>query len=453
MIFIDFILSFFRPTSNEASAANAASPTATADAPRNIGEVEVNVEPIIVGIEMDSDGSRASSSNPQAAPAFMQGLMQMLNGSGGGTGRGGVGLHRAAQSATRSSSTNTSTPGSGGQGVGGGAQTQSTTSTNTRSSAHVHVAPLGPMSFNFPPMMMSQPSFDPLLPCNSHHTNPLNRRTRHPAGPQAPQRPRSASVPPRNAANRAQQEARSNHHGGEANSARSSPAHVRRPPSQRSNFDFEVTAHADIMPMIMTPQGMVSIGTPTRMQQPSSRATVSSGGSGSLGGQDRMEPSLAQLLAALQGEAASGGDRGGGSGNVDLGMLNVVMGVMNEINGNSNRTVSEFLERIPDYNYREGESLVTDLLMLIARNTSFADLVNILQGSSDLNHLQTPLREFIRRYILTPPNEDEEHDIDAAVLYLVDSHFTHLEAMAAEANVQADIGNSFFFRYQDSIAQ
>ena len=199
------------------------------------------------------------------------------------------------------------------------------------------------------------------------------------------------------------------------------------------------------MPMIMTPQGMVSIGTPTRMQQPSSRATVSSGGSGSLGGQDRMEPSLAQLLAALQGEAASGGDRGGGSGNVDLGMLNVVMGVMNEINGNSNRTVSEFLERIPDYNYREGESLVTDLLMLIARNTSFADLVNILQGSSDLNHLQTPLREFIRRYILTPPNEDEEHDIDAAVLYLVDSHFTHLEAMAAEANVQADIGNSFFF--------
>ena len=96
---------------------------------------------------------------------------------------------------------------------------------------------------------------------------------------------------------------------------------------------------------------------------------------------------------------------------------------------------------------------MTDLLMLIARNTSFADLVNILQGSSDLNHLQTPLREFIRRYILTPPNEDEEHDIDAAVLYLVDSHFTHLEAMAAEANVQADIGNSFFFRYQDSIAQ
>ena len=200
--------------------------------------------------------------------------------------------------------------------------------------------------------------------------------------------------------------------------------------------------------MIMTPQGMMNIGTPTRMMQqpPPSRATVSSGGSGGHGGQDRMEPSLAQLLAALQGEAASGpGDRSAGGGNVDLGMFNVVMGVMNEINGNSNRTVSEFLERIPDYNYREGESLVTDLLMLIARNTSFADLVNILQGSSDLNHLQTPLREFIRRYILTPPNEDEEHDIDAAVLYMVDSHFAHLEAMAAEANVQADIGNRFFF--------
>ena len=450
----DFIIiSLFRPTSSEASAsAAAASPTTTsADVPRNIAEVEVNVEPIIVGIEVDSDGSRASGGNPQAAPAFMQGLMQMLNGSGGGTLRGGVGLPRGPQS--RSSNTNASGPASGGQDsqappprVGGGAQTQSTTSTNTRSSAHVHVAPLGPMSFNFPhPMMMSgQPSFDPLLPCNSHHTNPLNRRTRHPAGPQAPQRPRSASMPPRNAsANRAQQPT-----GGEANSARSSPAHARRPTSQqRSNFDFEITAHADIMPMIMTPQGMMNIGTPTRMMQqpPPSRATVSSGGSGGHGGQDRMEPSLAQLLAALQGEAASGpGDRSAGGGNVDLGMFNVVMGVMNEINGNSNRTVSEFLERIPDYNYREGESLVTDLLMLIARNTSFADLVNILQGSSDLNHLQTPLREFIRRYILTPPNEDEEHDIDAAVLYLVDSHFAHLEAMAAEANVQADIGNRFF---------
>ena len=97
---------------------------------------------------------------------------------------------------------------------------------------------------------------------------------------------------------------------------------------------------------------------------------------------ERMEPSLAQLLTALQGEANGG----------DAGMLNVVMGVMSEINGNSNRTVSEFLERIPDYNYSEGESLITDLLMLIARNTSFSDLVNIFQGSSDLNHLQTPLR-------------------------------------------------------------
>ena len=354
-----------------------------------IGEVEVNVEPIIVGIEMEPEiltGGRINSDNRTGQPpAFMQGLMQMLNNPRGPTVGSNAGRSQQASTTTASNSTNSNATGQDSQArSGGGAQTQSTTSTNTRSSAHVHVAPLGPMSFNIPSMMMpGQPSFDPLLPCNSHHTNPLNRRTRHPAAPQAPQRPRSASVPPRTAnaggreaGNRAQQSVGQ----GEANSARSSPAHRR--PMQR-NFDFEITAHADIMPMIMTPQGMMSIGTPRRMMPPPptpGRATNSQ--SSANGSQDRMEPSLAQLLTALQGEANGG----------DAGMLNVVMGVMSEINGNSNRTVSEFLERIPDYNYTEGESLVTDLLMLIARNTSFSDLVNIFQGSSDLNHLQTPLR-------------------------------------------------------------
>ena len=440
------LIRFCRPPSTQASAANTGSAAAT-ETPRTIGEVEVNVEPIIVGIEMsESDGSRVGSvGSAQPSPAFVQGLMQMLNNSGGG--RVGGMARNASTQPPASSSTNATPTSSGQDGQPtptrtGGAQTQSTTSTNTRSSAHVHVAPLGPMSLNFPPMMMSgQPSFDPLLPCNSHHTNPLNRRTRHPAGPQAPQR-RSSSMPPRNAANRAGQEAsgRNNTSGEASNSARSSP--MRRPqastqPHRGHNFDFEITAHADIMPMIMTPHGMMSLGgAPTRIQQPPSRATVSTGGGG--GGQERMEPSLAHLLAALQGEAINASGSGDRSSTADAGMFNVVMGVMNEINGNSSRTVSEFLERIPDYNYREGESLVTDLLMLIARSTSFADLVNFFQGSSDLNHLQAPLREFIRRYVLTPPNEDIE-DIDAAVLYLVDSHFSHLEAMASQANVQADI--------------
>ena len=376
------------PSSDEGVNTGTGSGQADNVATATIGEVEV--QPIIVGIEMEPEiltGSRINSDNRSGQPpAFMQGLMQMLNNPRGPTATVGSNAGRSQQSNTTTNASNPTSSSATGQDSqarsGGGAQTQSTTSTNTRSSAHVHVAPLGPMSFNIPSMMMpGQPSFDPLLPCNSHHTNPLNRRTRHPAAPQAPQRPRSASVPPRTA-NAAGREPgnRPQPTTSEANSARSSPAHRR--PMQR-NFDFEITAHADIMPMIMTPQGMVSIGTPRRMMPPPpAPGRAANSQSSANGSQDRMEPSLAQLLTALQGEANGG----------DAGMLNVVMGVMSEINGNSNRTVSEFLERIPDYNYTEGESLVTDLLMLIARNTSFSDLVNIFQGSSDLNHLQTPLR-------------------------------------------------------------
>ena len=66
-------------------------------------------------------------------------------------------------------------------------------------------------------------------------------------------------------------------------------------------------------------------------------------------------------------------------------------------NSNSNsRTISSYLESFPEYSYTEGESLVTDLLMLIARNTTFTDVVNILVGSSQsMDGLQRPLRYYI----------------------------------------------------------
>ena len=61
-------------------------------------------------------------------------------------------------------------------------------------------------------------------------------------------------------------------------------------------------------------------------------------------------------------------------------------------NGNG-RTISSYLESLPDYSYTEGESLVTDLLMLIARNTTFSDLVNILLGTNNsMDGLQRPLQ-------------------------------------------------------------
>ena len=45
----------------------------------------------------------------------------------------------------------------------------------------------------------------------------------------------------------------------------------------------------------------------------------------------------------------------------------------------------------------------------------------------------------MRRYVLVAPNDDEEHDVDAAVLHLVDASFPQLEEMAREVQVRPDI--------------
>lgn len=280
------------------------------------------------------------------------------------------------------------------------------------------------------PFMMGQPTFDPLLPCNSHHiaANSFNRRTRHPAGHLMPPRVRSASVPPRGGnANQAQDN--SSRVDPQASSARSSPQ--RTPRRLFPNMDIEMSTHIDVLPMIMTPQGVMTFGTASTSRQPS---TVTSGS-----GLDSVEPSLAAMLAGLQSNDANNS------------MLGVVRGIMNEIgtamnanqnasSGSNERTIGDYLESLPDYTYVEGESLITDLLMLVARNTTFSSLVNILMGSSDsFRDLHVPLQQFLRRYVLTPPNDDEQHDIDAAVLHLVDVYYPQLEEMASTASVRPDI--------------
>ena len=320
------------------------------------------------------------------------------------------------------------------------------------------------MGFNLSPMMSSQPSFDPLLPCRSHHidANSLNRRIRHPAGPLLQQRTRSASVPPRgNGVNPNNPTPDATRPETQASSARSSPS--RRVPRPTTNVDFEVSTQIDVVPMIMTPQGVmggvVAFGSP-RTARPGVGAVgsqINAGSSAATGttamASDQVEPSLAALMGSLQ--SAVGG--GGSDANDNANMVNGVFGIMNEIRnavtagGNQNtrvgppgggdrRTISAYLESLPDYTYVAGESLLTDLLMLMARNTTFADLVSILMGSTEsLNSLQPPLREFVRRYVLTPPNDDEEHDVDAAVLHLVDMSFPQFEEMAREANVRPDL--------------
>ena len=139
------------------------------------------------------------------------------------------------------------------------------------------------------------------------------------------QRPRSASVPPRRdqrantpSSSNNQQTTASSQNNLQASSARSSPQRLPRTPSF-GNLDFEVSTHIDVVPMMMTPQGMVPLGpaaaTAARspFHRPPSTATTTGGGGSP--NSEAMEPSLAHLLGALQTNAS----------NEDANMFQVVM--------------------------------------------------------------------------------------------------------------------------------
>ncbi len=415
----------------EASPRPASEGDNNAGAGAGIGEVEVNVEPIVVGIELEPDtgagGARVSggAANGAMAQNFIHQLTSML--------RGGD-LLRGAQSSAGSPAGGPNASSQDSQ-ARSSSQTQPTTSTQTRSSAHVHYAPRGgALGINLSPMSMGPPTFDPLLNCNSHHIPGNNQMARSRLfGNFTAQRQRSASVPPRgNTAQNANQPRGEGAAGGraEANSARSSPQRVpNRAQRPFSNLDFEVSTQIDVVPMVMAfgpPRGAVGARVPVSSAPPGGPSV------------DLLEPSLQSLLGNLQSSTTEGDNT-----------LNVFSGILREAMransrssspGGDQRTISAFLESLPDYSFVEGESITTDLMMMVARNTTFTDLVNILMGSSDsLNGLQSPLREFVRRFVLVPPNDDEEHDVDAAVLHLVDVSYPHLEEMAREANVQPNV--------------
>ena len=211
-------------------------------------DIEVSMEPIVVGIEMgpeitiDSQGRVATSSSETSRGGSPPGSNLQM----GATRRGGApsagmiqNMIQAAlsnmgavanvsvqeitpasigiSSTSSSSNSSSSQPGQDSR-ARGNTQTQPTTSTRTRSSTQVINMPAGAMgppmgfmgsnSFQGGPMGGPVPNnnFDILLPCNSHHIpqNAIrrsgmgreNRRVRQ-AAFQQQQRPRSSSVPPR----------------------------------------------------------------------------------------------------------------------------------------------------------------------------------------------------------------------------------------------------------------
>lgn len=197
--------SLFRPPATGATPSTSSSPQETRPMevdngspapapPPAFAEVEVNIEPIIVGIEVEHGDMDTVTPDLLALRQRVQGnlsqvlQMQMVQ----------SGLMNAtrpsASSAEASTSEAENNAGQDSQ-ARGDTQTQPTTSTQTRSSPHVHPRAVGQLT-----SMMMAPPFDPLLPCSSHHVSAnFGHRTRHPAGStQLNSRPRSASVPPRN---------------------------------------------------------------------------------------------------------------------------------------------------------------------------------------------------------------------------------------------------------------
>ena len=117
------------------------------------------------------------------------------------------------------------------------------------------------------------------------------------------QRPRSASVPPRAGDQRpnsgsSNQQPTANSQNNQASSARSSPHRIPRFPSF-GNLDFEVSTHIDVVPMMMTPQGMVPLGS-TRPPPHAHNINMPNQNANSTPAAEGMEPSLAHLLRNLQ---------------------------------------------------------------------------------------------------------------------------------------------------------
>ncbi|KAG8229625.1 hypothetical protein J437_LFUL002350, partial [Ladona fulva] len=290
----------------------------------------------------------------------------------------------SASAATHSGTTSstTSTASSSASATAGGAQnsqargntaTHPTTSTQTRSTSRPHVQ-LAPAALQG----LGANSFDPFLPCNSHHLNSPRRRPR----PQAAASTASTEQPAQAAAS----------------------ATAEAPQSEAS--DQNNASRLDLLFAFMNHW----LGSGSR-----STSTTS----------NREDEAAPSLLSARTTENATPSRQGRPvippnlSDDGLLDRLNVPMelswlGLLNQMRlGNSQNegatsilhqqfsTLAEFLHTGPDYTYSEGESLLIDVFMLVARNLTFENVVALGMGHSQpLDNLQPILREFILQRML-----------------------------------------------------
>jgi len=325
------------------------------------------LQPVLVGIEL----------GPEIGPgAAQQGLHSAIN--------------NAIQQALRN--------GGSGSGNGGQPPTSNSGSSNNSNGPQVQVAvgppihiPMGPPA----PPMGNLHSFDPFLPCSSHHV----------AGGRAGARNTARLVPQRD---------------------------VRSAPGSRSS-SLPRTAET----------GAASAGqTPSSPAQPLAFDMWRNLASAS--GPQGVPPGLGGLLAGMLGRQPEAGGQ-----EADQNMLAMIQGVLGQVVGvlggggasGSSTTIAQFLNTLPDYNYVSGESLVTDLLMTLAQHLTFQDMVAIVgqnPSSNTLAGLQAPLQQFLRDRVLQDP-EVNRQSVESALLAVADDWYDQMEEAARLANVREGV--------------
>jgi len=394
-------------------------------------------QPIVVGIELgpvlevhpptttgaatSTTESTTSANGPTNVEA--DAIRNLLRESMGGI-LGGTGVHWGPQAAASPSANTTSSSTT---------QTSSTTTSSTTTSGtggpRVQMA-MGPsMSFSMGPPMNRPPphafgtpvgnfnSFDPFLPCSSHHV-PGNYDRRGARGRNARSAPTSAS------SSRSSSATRRGSRPGPPPPLEPLPGRLRHPamPAGAAGIPFNFA----VPPSIQVPRPPNPLGAafPSVLQQ------MFAGGMG-----------------VNATPAPAGGETGAAAGSDDQNVLNMIQGVMGQVfgaisggAGNNGQTIAEFLNALPDYNYVQGENIVTDFLMVLAAHINFVDMIAIVQGSDSGNiaALQTPVQEFLRSRLLNG-SAATQPDIEAALTAIMDDWFPELESTARVANVRPGV--------------
>ncbi|GJQ76871.1 hypothetical protein Trydic_g15077 [Trypoxylus dichotomus] len=227
----------------------------------------------------------------------------------------------------------------------GNTQTQPTTSTHTRSTArpHVHLA------------QHAMQGFDPFLPCNSHHVTPRRRIQARNIQPQSNQNNNSrpdAQLPPQGV----QLHPIYNIVQGIVNSFRN--AYRQRTAQQNA----QPTA-APSPPLGASAAANAEASAPPPPSEPT--------------------PPSAPMVMPMPFLP-------------HLQNMNI-----SDIAGPHGPTLSQLMEQFSDDNYVEGESIFTDLIMLLSRNLTIADLIRLNNGHLEpLMRMRSNIRNFFLERVL-----------------------------------------------------